>query len=84
MKIVNVKNKRGSKGYLTTRDKSILKTAIKDGLAGKGFFAVPKSKNAYKLTKRGKRFEVVKHEVYRNDYGKKMVRVYTSTFEVTE
>ena len=81
-KIVNVKNKKGSKGSLTTRDKTILKKAIADGLVGKGFFAVPKSKNAYKLTKKGSRFEVVKHEVYRNDYGKKGVRVYTSTFEI--
>ena len=82
MKIVNVKNKRGSKDYLTTRDKTILKQAVKNGLVGQGFFAVPKSRNAYKLTKKGKRFEVVKHEVYRNDYGKKKVRVYTSTFEI--
>lgn len=82
MTIKNIKTKSGSKGSLTTRDKTILKKAISDGLAGKGFFAVPKSKNAYKLTKKGSRYEVVKHEVYRNDYGKRSVRVYTSTFDL--
>jgi len=78
MKIVD---KSGS--HMTQRDIEIVKMGIKGGRVGKGFFGIKGSKNQFKITRIGKdRYEVLKEELYKNDYGARRIQKYKSKFRV--